>query len=46
MKDPRMKGVESAQPGFKMLKKAAMRKSEGRSQRKRGKRGKRHHSKY
>lgn len=31
MKDPRMKGVESAQPGFKKLKHAASRKSEHRS---------------
>ncbi len=43
MKDPRMKGVESSQPGFKALKKAAVRKSERRSTRKRGQR---HHSKY
>lgn len=34
MKDPRMKGVEHSQPGFKMLKKAAARKSERRSTRK------------
>jgi hypothetical protein len=33
MKDPRMKGVESSQPGFKMLKKGASRKSERRSTR-------------
>lgn len=38
MKDPRMKGVESSQPGFKHLKKVASRKSEKRSQRKRGSR--------
>lgn len=38
MKDPRMKGVESSQPGFKSLKKSAMKKSEFRSTRKRGKR--------
>jgi hypothetical protein len=43
MKDPRMKGVESSQPGFKALKKSASRKSERRSTRKAGKR---HHSKY
>lgn len=43
MKDPRMKGVESSQPGFKALKKAATRKSERRSTRKHGSR---HHSKY
>lgn len=38
MKDPRMKGVESSQPGFKKLKAGAMRKSEKRSQRKKGSR--------
>jgi len=31
MKDPRMKGVESAQPGFKSLKRSSARKSEHRS---------------
>lgn len=39
MKDPRMKGVESAQPGFKKLKRAASRKSERRSQMRHHKRG-------
>lgn len=43
MKDPRMKGVESDQPGFKSLKRAAAKKSEYRSTRKRGKR---HSSKH
>jgi hypothetical protein len=43
MKDPRMKGPEVAQPGFKALKKAAMKKSERRSTRRSGKK---HHSKY
>jgi hypothetical protein len=43
MKDPRMKGVESAQPGFKALKRAASRKSEHRSTRKTGRR---HSSKH
>lgn len=31
MKDPRMKGVEQAQPGFKSLKHSSSRKSERRS---------------
>ena len=31
MKDPRMKGVETSQPGFKVLKKSIRRKSERRS---------------
>ncbi len=31
MKDPRMKGVESSQPGFKVLKRTAAKKSERRS---------------
>jgi len=39
MKDPRMKGVESSQPGFKKLKAGASRKSERRSTRKSRKRG-------
>jgi hypothetical protein len=38
MKDPRMKGVETSQPGFKALKRAASRKSEHRSTMKRSKR--------
>lgn len=49
MKDPRMKGVESSQPGFKMLKKGAARKSERRSTRHGGGTGRRvrkHSSKY
>jgi hypothetical protein len=39
MKDPRMKGVESAQPGFAKLKKSSARKSERRSTKKSHKRG-------
>ena len=33
MKDPRMKGVEQSQPGFKALKRGAMKRSERRSTR-------------
>jgi len=49
MKDPRMKGVEQSQPGFKMLKKGASRKSERRSTRHGGGTGRKVHkysSKY
>jgi hypothetical protein len=49
MKDPRMKGVESSQPGFAMLKKGAMKKSERRSIRHSGSHGRKvrkHSSKY
>ena len=42
MKDPRMKGPEVAQPGFKKLKHSSMRKSERRSTRKAHKRGSRY----
>jgi hypothetical protein len=42
MKDPRMKGVESSQPGFKKLKRTAARKSERRSTMRSHKRGHRY----
>lgn len=42
MKDPRMKGVESSQPGFSKLKRSAAKKSERRSTRKSHKRGSRY----
>lgn len=42
MKDPRMTPVSQAQPGFKKLKRSAMKKSERRSTRKSHKRGSRY----
>jgi hypothetical protein len=46
MKDPRMKGVESGQPGFADIKKGAMKRSERRSTIKRHKKGRKGGSKH